>query len=308
MAVRRTIFVTGGGSSIGLALVALLATPLAGQNNEAGDARRSQPSAQQRDKGASNPPSEQASTGARLARPLNEIGEAKRAQDDPYRDERNEREKRDLIAQQEMADWAVGVFWATLAGVVIASLAFFGLLFQIGENRRSTKQQLRAYLSTEPLGIKSRIGRKDCLGHILLKNVGQTPAFNVWLKVMLTRHTEKEWQPVDYADDPLKVSRALHPGGSMSQGSQGPFLNIAEIDVATKNAELPYIYIWGIARYDDIYGERHTTKFCYRYETGSREQQNVTRINVLMRNGPPEALVIFKADKARLQSHGNDAD
>mgnify|MGYP003145539998 CR=1 FL=1 len=114
-----------------------------------------------------------------------EIGQTTYTNGDPYQDERNERERRDIVAQEEMADWAKAAFWATLASASIAGLALFAIGVDIYFGRKRAQIDQRPWLTfraelerpvqlTED-GLKFRF-------YIVVKNVGSTPAINATLK------------------------------------------------------------------------------------------------------------------------------
>lgn len=169
-------------------------------------------------------------------------------------------------------------------------------------NKISAERRDRAYLSVTPLGVRSLVGNSNCIGYVLLKNVGATPAYNVSLKVMAEIVLEKERKDFLYPPDPKEVARTIQPNSEMSQGSMKPFLPFREVDSADR-----YIFVWGVAYYDDAFGKRRFTKFCHRYHTASRNQDNIFTIR---RNIKPhrEALTIIEAEKARHHTRGNDAD
>lgn len=212
-----------------------------------------------------------------------------------------QRDEADLNAQRQMADWAWWVMVFTGFQLLIGGAGLGALIMDLSQNRKSSERQLRAYLAVVPLGIKSIVGNKWCIGDALLRNVGATPAFNVSLKVNMEARNEKEWSYFDYQKDPITIPRALHPGGEMLQVSAMPYVPVSDIN------SHKYIYVWGIARYDDVFGVRHFTKFCYRYDTGSSEQSIVLAIQESA-TGLAEERIIISAEKAHNHHHGNDAD
>ena len=100
-----------------------------------------------------------------------EIGQTTYTNGDPYQDERNERERRDIVAQEEMADWAKAAFWATLASASIAGLALFAIGVDIYFGIDFTvKSYLAGEMSATADGLPYRFIIKSCLplGFLLL--------------------------------------------------------------------------------------------------------------------------------------------
>jgi len=243
-------------------------------------------------------------------------------------DEGQEERSSDLCAQWKVADsarsaanaaWLFGALGSLIGAFTLAAAsaaAFFAK--QAADhtktaaghakdsnthNTESAERQDRAYLLVAPLGVRNLIGSHDCIGHVLLRNVGATPAFNVSLKVKMTLSDNKELSFFDVPQDPINVERALQPGGEMAQGAMKPFVSVSQLIGGGK-----YIYVWGVAFYDDIFGKRHFTKFCHRYDSGSRDQANVTEVQRSGIKGPREAHVIIEGKKARHHYYGNDAN
>src|SRR5690606_41805844 len=65
----------------------------------------------------------------------------------------DEREQRDLAAQEAMAVFGYWVFWAMLLQTALAAGALIALVKDLRQNRRSAEAQLRAYISVEPGGM-----------------------------------------------------------------------------------------------------------------------------------------------------------
>ena len=65
----------------------------------------------------------------------------------------DEREQRDLAAQESMAVFGYWVFWAMIGQTALAAGALIALVKDLRQNRRSAEAQLRAYISVEPGGM-----------------------------------------------------------------------------------------------------------------------------------------------------------
>lgn len=102
--------------------------------------------------------------------------------DDPDA-EREEREKRDLQAQEDMRDAAVFTVRLTIAGLVLGLIGTLYLVRTFDETRRVTVEtarigeaQLRSYLSVADLTLEAtRVGGVFNLS-LVLRNSGQSPA------------------------------------------------------------------------------------------------------------------------------------
>ena len=209
-------------------------------------------------------------------------------------------EVRATIAQEDMAFWAEAMFWVTLASLAIAVCALLGLKAQISQNRRSSERQLRAYLAVKPLGVVKLIGSENMLGQVLLKNVGSTLATNVALEVNAAIEPgRRERTDFPVGGDPKHMPRGLQPGDEMAQGSKN------SLQLADVQATGDFIFIWGVAHYDDGFGQRRFTRFCHRYSCASYDRAAFRKASD---KGVRESLTIIASDKARLNEIGNDAD
>ena len=111
-----------------------------------------------------------------------------------------DREKEDLIAQQEMARWARPMFRASQLAAIAAVLSgiFAGLgalfvLLNLREQRRLTAIQSRAYLEVVKVtaktdGIDITDGKALHSLSIYLKNNGNTPALWIYADIEITFH------------------------------------------------------------------------------------------------------------------------
>lgn len=159
---------------IGLAAL-LAAAPLTAQ--QTGDAGSGQGSAQQSSKMAKDAPPPRVPAIDRIA---DELAETRKDQSDPYGDERNQREKRDIVAQERSAHWAQANFWAIVLQTLLAAGALAAILFDIGQSRKSSETQTRAYVTlgkTDLLRKSTDSGTKKWFIDIDMENKGQTPAY-----------------------------------------------------------------------------------------------------------------------------------
>jgi hypothetical protein len=101
--------------------------------------------------------------------------------------DREDRERLyDLQAQQEMADWALVMALATVAGLAASGVGLWALFRTLDATReannvlqRSAERQLRAYVQPIDLELQDFVVGKLTRVEWKLKNFGQTPAYNV---------------------------------------------------------------------------------------------------------------------------------
>lgn len=172
--------------------------------------------------------SQQQESPADLAPALNRIESAIRdliaEEDQTQRRNQEAREQRDLAAQEQMAHWAKLMFFATLATVLLTFAALAAIIRTLHHTRRAadyaedmveqarttntiaqeanetTRLALvndkRAWLSIEAFSvIGPTIFRKDVLGFkikVVIKNLGQTPAKDVWVESVSIYLSEKD--------------------------------------------------------------------------------------------------------------------
>jgi len=158
----------------------------------------------------------------------------------------------------------------------------------------STQQELRAYLSVEPLGLAALDNFVETLGHVAVRNVGKLPAKDVSVTVKLTTVPGKNFSP-PFIEDKKKINRAIQPGSSIRQGS------VERLPTEYMHPDQRgYIYIYGIAHYGDGFGERRYTQFCHRYDPTSYDHR-------WARRDDNEDRMIIRPEKARYHTDGNGA-
>lgn len=142
----------------------------------------------------------------------------------------------------------------------------------VRNQRNDTRILQRAYISVEPSGIlPMNDGRMNA--HYVIRNAGRLPARSVrWFAYL----KESTWQgetnfPISESD--LYGNNVLAAGAGMTHG--------------TGSTELTggYVYVWGIVRYDDGFGEQRFTKFCHRYNTRARQPYPGERVHIPSSSG-----------------------
>ena len=208
----------------------------------------------------------------------------------------------DLCQQIRMADAAetqnrvnafgLGALIMTLVATGIAAYA----TWQTFQTMRDTaKRELRARISVLPEGINQLIASGEGMGHVALSNVGKLPARNVALYVEMKVADDRE---EDFYFPPRfeKIDRVVQPGTEMRQGSK------QKIPVAQLCTAGHYVYVWGVAYYEDGYGFQRFTRFGHRYATASYNR------SIDWNEPARETRSILDPDKARFHTEGNDAD
>lgn len=135
-----------------------------------------------------NPRREQAPSTSQQQSSAPVEGEVTTRQADTSKNE--ERELRDLKAQESMAFWAAAMFWATIGTVVVAGIGLIYIRKTLLETRRIGQAETRAYLS-----IKS--GKYDAAGgwlwlEVEIENFGNSPARNVTVCPTFSANLPKE--------------------------------------------------------------------------------------------------------------------
>jgi hypothetical protein len=150
----------------------------------------------------------------------------------------------------------------------------------IRRQSKDTRIFQRAYVSVEPGGLTAHRDRDDRLHTtVIFRNVGHLPARNVrWYGTF--GNPEGEDFPVE---EPADGKIVLPPGMASTQRVGTVFTN------KLQNS----LFVWGIVKYDDGFGNQRFTRFCHVYDTK----------NIINQLG-----VILPANKAELYAYGNDAD
>lgn len=245
-------------------------------------------------------------------------------------EEKRSRDKDDLEAQQDMAYWAMLMFIAAAASVVLTfiGLALIGrtLLYTkqaaihagraVDEAKEATtaaretvrvtedssKRQLRAYVSVAPDGINPLRTRDRIIGHVRINNVGHAIAKDVRIAVRIVHSEDRHFDAFDISPDALTPTGAIAPGAEIGKGSY-EVLASELLRTATKTDKPTYLFVYGIVRYRDGFDVERFTRFCHRYNGQSAEFIN-TGGNLPVRLG----YYLVEPKIARYHETGNDAD
>ena len=174
----------------------------------------------------------------------------------------------DLCAQWKAADAASdSAWWAWIAAIstivsTTAVLIAIGLTFQANTIARATaKRELRAYVFPVGLSLDWEIGllsySQSARITVLIRNAGNTPTRNLQLVVEhATELREHEQFCRINANGPFSL---LAPQETVSS----PTLKFNVEDTTNWFKQHKPIYIYGGFFYDDVFGVKRETRFCY---------------------------------------------
>ena len=130
---------------------------------------------------------------------------------------------------------------------------------------RTTKKELRAYLSVEPLGINEYVGQNYLVGHFRIRNIGKIPAKDV--SVYSTIALDTDGKRTSFPIGTPRISpTVLQPGAGMEFGSyEGWEIPLEQLDSKEPLKVKGYLYVWGEVLYTDELRTSGWTAFCHRY-------------------------------------------
>ncbi len=188
--------------------------------------------------------------------------------------ERRRNTNQDLQAQQDMAYWALLMFGASAAGLLVSVGGLILLLRSlrqtetaISTDREVGHAQVRAYLTIDP-------GMPDAIkpGHmpvveIKIKNTGQSPAY--FVKYIATIRVEthplspgNEWYIFPASEQTETVGMTLPSQGDFAARAEGAEALTAEDIQSAMNGADKRIYLACIVYYKDVFREQRITRFC----------------------------------------------
>lgn len=170
--------------------------------------------------------------------------------------------ERQVIAAEDQAHYAKIAAWVAAVALFAAAVAAAAGIWTVVVMRRTAIAQLRAYVTAKPSNIEFS-GRIPMKIHMVAKNTGQTPAYNL---VMLNRFEMLPYPlpaGFDFGPDPpvTETSNVLAaddtlPGDRPLGRPMGPQRE-AQLQAGTHRW-----YALGIVRYRDAFGYRRTTRYC----------------------------------------------
>ncbi len=237
---------------------AALLTASALSAQQSGDASGGDPSAQQGEQIAKKRPTAGATAIDRIA---DELAKTRKDQSDPYGNERNQRERRDIVAQEESAKWARANFWAIIVQTILAAGALAAILYDISQSRKSAETQTRAFVMVDTTVLKKRTlenGQKRWFIEVDLANKGQTPA------ALRQFGIKVGWRRKDIAADIIDEIHSIGRDIEVVISPNASFLMSIEIKGNFDPAQWQrgdVLRIWGEFVYFDIFRKRQITKF-----------------------------------------------
>ena len=174
--------------------------------------------------------------------------EAQKGSSDPYEEDRNKREIRDLEAQENSAYWAAAMFWVTLSAVVLSVIGIFLVWTTFRETQKSNdiaRDHQRARIL--PIVELDRTHHLSETMKVTLRceNVGLSPAYRVICYAL----TVKEVPVLPPKDAVGGYERTIVVGAAASLIEFGNF----EKDH----------YVVGMIQYDTIFGGPKRSYFCF---------------------------------------------
>jgi hypothetical protein len=154
-----------------------------------------------------------------VASSISRIGDALEAQNatgDPYEKEQNEREIRDLQAQEKSAYWAEAMFWATSVAVILSVIGIGLVWTTFRETQQANVIARNAQRAWVTLKAKPELIRRSegygmyIRATFVAENIGATAAteFDICHAVLFKGQTEKTDSIMDRIDEHIEEWRA----------------------------------------------------------------------------------------------------
>jgi hypothetical protein len=130
---------------------------------------------------------------------------------------------------------------------------------------QTSRKELRAYVSIEPLGVADYIGHNLLVGRFKVRNVGKIPARDV--SIYSTIGLDADAMRREFPIGPPRISpTVLAPGAEMEFMSyEGYPIPADQLDRDEPLKLGGYLYVWGEVLYTDELNTMGWTSFCHRY-------------------------------------------
>jgi hypothetical protein len=179
---------------------------------------------------------------------ISEALEAQNAKTDPYEEDRNKREIRDLQAQENSAYWTQAMFWATACALVLSFIGIGLVWTTFRETRQANKiarDHQRARILPSAALIRTQHMTTDVDVVLRCENIGLSPAYRVRGFVL-----------------PVTAIPNLPPADAI--GGHERAIKVGETDDLTiiPNFENDH-FIVGMIRYETIFGGPKFSYFCF---------------------------------------------
>jgi len=130
---------------------------------------------------------------------------------------------------------------------------------------QTSRKELRAYVSVEPLGIIDYAGHNLLVGRFKVSNIGKIPARDV--SIYSTIGLDADAARKDFPIGTARISpTVLQPGAGMEFMSyEGYPIPADQLDSEEPLKLAGYLYVWGEVLYTDELNTVGWTAFCHRY-------------------------------------------
>lgn len=212
---------------------------------------------------------------------------------------KEDREIRDVIAQESMAKSADALIKPTWVAAGIAGVGVLLLIPTLWYSRKaviatrqSTEIQNRAYLAITPAGIFYDWRQGLFAVHIVQQNNGQTPALNVRFSGQVLECPGGSLKGHVLPEPNFRPGvNVVHPGAAFEVTVPCEF----EVELCDAwRFESKRLYFFGVLSYDDVLKKPHETLACWSFENGalvsavqairhkvSEQERPITRTDVL---------------------------
>lgn len=191
-----------------------------------------------------------------VAAGISRIGNAFETQNgktDPHEEKRNQREIRDLQAQESSAYWAAAMFWATATALVLSVIGIRLVWTTFRETRKANdiaaKFQRARLQPTFEIIPGNRFAERSVA--ISAKNIGGSAAIGAYL----------DFEAGNFVPDKM---------GNLSHRSHAhvipPDQSCSFTIFAPDQRNLIEYYLYGTISYNCVFGEQHSAHFCVRIE------------------------------------------
>jgi hypothetical protein len=221
--------------------------------------------------GAGNPPNpnNEANKGEATQSAANTIARAireVRPDEDSGCEDRKDKRSSNLCAQWKAADAANDAADYTLLAVILSALGTALVGFSLLVTVRTSRRELRAYVSVKPRGLPVfGIGEIPC-ATITIINGGATPAYTVeqYGAVLIDEFPLKSDPLTDEKTERggIRGQSTLHKGDEHSAEMKGNSKTTLQ-DIEDIRAGRKVIYVIGNIDYRDTFRKKRRTEFCY---------------------------------------------
>ncbi len=138
-----------------------------------------------------------------------------------------------------------------------------------GISRSTASRQLRAYVYVKPgpLGVLDFSVGKAPHTTIVIRNSGQTPAYNMKMRGNIGVNAWPIAKNKPFREGPYGADMVLNPETEDATGGNVSVKDgLAEREVEAIGDGLRYrLYVFGSVVYDDVFGAHHRTDYCFAY-------------------------------------------